>query len=94
MSTASENLKCAFTPNNILFLTEITCIFLVVCTSLLNLTIENGNQHLWTMLVTSSLALIAPTPKFRMPDLKDVKAQETTAKVEDGGLHRPVPPGQ
>lgn len=75
----ADAIKCVFTPNNILFVTQVVCIFIVVCVSLLNLTLEIGNQHLWTMILTSSLAFLMPSPKFKTvePDPKNIKAKET-----------------
>lgn len=68
MSVASENMRRALHPHNILFLTQISCIFIVVCVALCNLTLEIGNQHLWTMILTSSLAFLMPGPKFKLAE--------------------------
>jgi len=87
---SAEKLKCVLSPQNILFVAEVTCIFIIVCVSLLNLTLEKGDQHLWTMFLTSSLAFLMPSPKFKMVENtdavsdKDVKASSQTVSLEEG----------
>ena len=56
------------TPQNILFVTQVSCIFIVVCSAIYNLTMDHGDQHLWTMILTSSLAFLMPNPKFKTAD--------------------------
>lgn len=52
-------------PENVLFIAQVSCISVVIAASLFNLTFQWGNQHLWTMILTSSLAAMMPSPKFR-----------------------------
>jgi hypothetical protein len=49
----------------ILFIVQVSLIFMVTSISLLNLTYEWGNQNLWTVVLTSSLGYIMPNPKIK-----------------------------
>lgn len=51
--------------NLILFSAQIMIIFIVICVSLLNLTLQWGNINLWIILLTSSLGYLMPNPKFK-----------------------------
>ena len=61
----------------VLFAVQVTVIFIVICTSLINLTFENGNKNLWTLILSSSLGYILPNPriKFEKP-IKGGRVQE------------------
>ena len=50
----------------ILFSVQVLIIFVVIFTSLINLTFKYGNQQLWTVLLTSSLGYLLPNPKIRI----------------------------
>ena len=52
-------------PRHLLFLFQVIVIFIVVITSIVNLTIENGNLNLWTALLSSCLGYILPNPKLK-----------------------------
>lgn len=80
----ADAIRCVFSPQNILFITQVLCIFIVVCVSLLNLSLEIGNQHLWTMILTSSLAFLMPSPKFKVTDVgsKDIKPKSESVIIE------------
>jgi hypothetical protein len=56
----------------ILFTVQIAIIFIVVLTSLINLTLEYGNQNLWTVVLTSSLGYVMPNPKISINDVINV----------------------
>jgi len=59
----------------ILFSVQVALIFVVVCTSLINLTFGYGNQNLWTVVLTSSLGYVMPNPKIKIDEvLKDQKS--------------------
>lgn len=95
MSTDSS-IKRALNVNNLLFITQVSCIFIVICVSLCNLTLQNGNQHLWTMILTNCMAFLMPGPKFKMVEpeqesrveLKSIKpnAEMMQQQQQDGGL--------
>ena len=53
-------------PDVILFTFQILLIFTVVCVSLLNLTLQWGNQNLWTVILTASFGYIMPNPKLKV----------------------------
>ena len=50
----------------ILFIVQVSIIFMVTSVSLFNLTYEWGNQNLWTVVLTSSLGYIMPNPKIKL----------------------------
>jgi hypothetical protein len=58
----------------ILFTVQIAIIFIVVCTSLINLSLGYGNQNLWTCVLTSSLGYVMPNPKIKIEDVKSNKS--------------------
>ena len=64
-STSSESLNSLSQPHTVLFIVQVALIFIVVCTSLINLTFEIGNQNLWTVILTSCLGIIMPNPKLK-----------------------------
>ena len=65
-------------PDVILFSFQVLLIFVVVCVSLLNLSLQWGNQNLWTVILTSSLGYIMPNPKLK--EVIDVKASEVKTR--------------
>jgi len=68
----------------ILFTVQVVIIFVVVCTSLMNLTLGYGNQNLWTVVLTSSLGYVMPNPKIKIQDIKteDIKPIKGVDVVE------------
>lgn len=84
----SESFRCVFTPQNILFLAQILCILITVCVALLNLTLNRGSRddHLWSAVLSSSLAFMMPSPKLKLnkdnntTELTEVKAKDSPAK--------------
>ena len=68
----------------ILFGVQVSVIFIVICTSLINLTFDNGNKNLWTVILTSSLGYILPNPRIKIEseDKKPIKVQ-SFATLED-----------
>ena len=53
------------TSNEIMYLSQIVMIFIVMITSLYNLTNSVGDSSLWTALLTSCLGYILPNPKIK-----------------------------
>ena len=53
-------------PDVVLFIFQVILIFVVVCVSLINLTLQWGNQNLWTVVLTGSLGYIMPNPKLKL----------------------------
>lgn len=52
--------------NLILFTSQITLVFIVVIAALINLSIQNGNRDLWTVVLTSCLGYVLPNPKLKL----------------------------
>lgn len=50
----------------ILFSVQVLLIFIVVCVSLINLSLQIGNMNLWTILLTSLMGYIMPNPKIKV----------------------------
>jgi hypothetical protein len=68
------DLKDVCKADLILFTVQVVIIFVVVCTSLINLTLGYGNQNLWTVVLTSSLGYVMPNPKIKIDEvLKEQK---------------------
>jgi hypothetical protein len=53
-------------PDVVLFAFQVFLIFIVVCVSLMNLSLQWGNQNLWTVVLTGSLGYIMPNPKLKL----------------------------
>jgi hypothetical protein len=53
-------------PDVVLFIFQVILIFVVVCVSLINLTLQWGNQNLWIVVLTGSLGYIMPNPKLKL----------------------------
>ena len=53
-------------PDFVLFLVQNSLIFIVVCVSLMNLSINVGHYNLWTLLLTSTLGYIMPNPRIKL----------------------------
>ena len=60
----------------VLFAVQVTVIFIVICTCLVNLKIGNGNKILWTVILSSSIGYILPNPRIK----QDSKTDITTIK--------------
>ena len=68
--------KKHFKSEYILFAVQVTVIFIVICTCIVNLTVGNGNKTLWTVILSSSLGYILPNPRIEA-DRKYIKECET-----------------
>jgi len=64
----------------VLFTVRVALIFIVICTCLVNLSLGYGNQNLWTVILTSLLGLIMPSPKINLEDV--IKDQKTIKGIE------------
>lgn len=78
MSTELKNNVCK--ADLILFTVQVALIFVVVCTSLFNLTLGYGNQNLWTVVLTSSLGYVMPNPKIKIDQI--VKDNKTIKGID------------
>jgi hypothetical protein len=62
-------------PDVMLFAFQVLLIFIVVCVSLLNLTLQWGNLNLWTVILTGSLGYIMPNPKLKA-DIEKIEVEK------------------
>lgn len=69
-------------PDFLIFTSQVILIFIVVITSLINLTFQWGNLNLWTVILTGSLGYIMPNPKLRA----DIHALEIEEKTKQTNL--------
>lgn len=53
-------------PDVVLFICQISIIFIVVCVCLLNLSLQLGSQNFWRLVLMSVLGYIMPTPNFKL----------------------------
>ncbi len=64
--SVSGSLQPMTRPDVVLFTVQVILIFVVVCVSLVNLSMEWGNQNLWTVVLTGSLGYLMPNPKIKV----------------------------
>jgi hypothetical protein len=69
-------------PDVVLFTFQVLLIFVVVCVSLMNLSLQWGNQNLWTVVLTGSLGYIMPNPKLKISN-GSVSVNELKAVIND-----------
>lgn len=65
-------------PDVVIFVAQVFLLFVVVITSLANLTIDNGNTNLWTMILTSCLGYMMPNPHIKTAKVKSDPASLVT----------------
>ena len=81
----------------IVFVSQVLLLFIVVIVSLVNLSLENGNTNLWTMVLTSCLGYMLPNPRLKpakeKPDLSvasdsdGVVLRDFTVKRDESDQH-------
>jgi hypothetical protein len=49
---------------DVLFFVQIFIILIIMITSIINITLKTGNEHLWSGLLCTSLGLVLPHPKL------------------------------
>ena len=52
--------------SEIVFFTQMIILYIVICTSLVMLSMNNGNGHFWAGMLGSCLGYILPNPKIKM----------------------------
>lgn len=60
-------------PEVVIFVAQVFLLFIVVITSLANLTLDNGNTNLWTMVLTSCLGYMMPSPHIKAAKVKGLE---------------------
>jgi hypothetical protein len=63
--------ECKFpTSSEVLFIVQVIVILIVVITSIVNLSIQNGDTNMWTALLSCSIGYVLPNPKIK-PNVQD-----------------------
>jgi len=59
--------NCDTTPTSseVIFIIQVFVIFIVVITSLVNLSLKNGDSNLWTALLSCSLGYVLPNHRIK-----------------------------
>ena len=72
--------RTSFKADVFIFTFQIILILIVVCVSLLNLTMLWGNQNLWTVILTSSFGYIMPNPKLKITNdnIKGIESKSSS----------------
>lgn len=82
-SDSISNILNLRSTDHLLFVVQVLVILIVVITSVVNLTIENGNLNLWTALLSSCLGYILPNPKIKLEKaIKGNVSVDVTSQVE------------
>ena len=55
--------------SEVVFCTQVILLYIVVLTCIVNLSIQNGDSNLWTVLLSSSLGYILPNPTLKKKKL-------------------------
>lgn len=83
MSEEIKLFNCLLRPENALFVTQVVTLFVVICVTLANLTMQLGNQQTWTMVLTTCLAAMLPNPKFRVVGIEKSHAEQPIKDKND-----------
>jgi Trk-type K+ transport system membrane component len=51
--------------SQIVFVVQVIIIYMIIITCLFNLTFHNGENQLWTALLSSSIGYILPAPRLK-----------------------------
>lgn len=68
-------------PDVVIFMAQVVLLFIVVITSLANLTLDNGNTNLWTMILTSCLGYMMPSPHMKAAKAKNIEGSTNTTPI-------------
>lgn len=72
MPLQAENPKMVVDKSKLIsFASQIALIFIVVIVALTNLSLQNGNQNLWTIVLTSCLGYVLPNPKLKLQEMPE-----------------------
>lgn len=88
MDSISNVFRPISRPDLVIFITQTAFLFVVVITSLVNLSINNGNTNLWTMVLTSCLGYMMPNPRFKVMEKGKEDPEPTSPPKEDNGVLR------
>ncbi|MCP3667609.1 MAG: hypothetical protein GY696_34805 [Gammaproteobacteria bacterium] len=74
----------------ITYLLQVLLLYIVIIASIVNLSLCNGNDKVWLGLLTSSIGLLLPNPRFDTPDGSKNTAVIGAPEVEaDGAIEDP-----
>jgi hypothetical protein len=59
------------TSDLILFVVQISIVFILVVVCLINLTLEIGNKLMWTFILSSSIGYLLPNPRLRKMSIRE-----------------------
>lgn len=88
MDSISNVIRPISRPDLVIFITQTALLFVVVITSLVNLSINNGNTNLWTMVLTSCLGYMMPNPRFKVLEKGKGESDNPSPTKEDNGVLR------
>ena len=74
-----------FTPDVIVFVAQVFLLFLVVTTSLVNLSLNVSNTNLWTMILVSCLGYMLPHPRLKKRKGKLTSTGEASVNIVSTG---------
>ena len=85
-----ESISNVFSPfaraDIVVFSAQVLLLFIVVITSLVNLTLNYGNTNLWTMVLTSCLGYMLPHPRLKSSKEKDSQQSHSEVAGTDNGV--------
>lgn len=85
-----ESVSAVFRPvaraDIVVFAAQVLLLFIVVLTSLVNLTLNYGNTNLWTMVLTSCLGYMLPHPRLKSSKEKDSQPTPSEVAGADNGV--------
>ena len=83
--TQSSEMSKVCNASLIIFTVQAVAILSVIIASLINLSLRTGNQQLWTVVLTSTLGYILPSPKLKVyPNfIKSIKESNNSWKFNN-----------
>jgi hypothetical protein len=72
----------------IVFFAQVIVLYIVIITSIVNLTLANGVSTLWTALLSSSLGYLLPNPTLEKEKLRRQRASRNTLEGDDGNARQ------
>jgi positive regulator of sigma E activity len=78
MESVSDIFRPVSRADAVVYISQVLLLFIVVITSLVNLSMSHGNTNLWTMVLTSCLGYMLPHPRL--------KTREREANKESDGV--------
>lgn len=85
MDGVSNVYRHAAKPDVIIFMAQVTILFIVVLTCLLNLTLypDSDSKSVWISFLTGSLGYMMPNPRFKF---EAIKVDDNTTTLDHNGV--------